>query len=244
MQRTALVTGSSRGIGKAIAIKLAEEGFNIIVNYLLDANSATDTAKQISEIGARCLIVKADVSNPAEVSALRLEAERNFGFVDTVINNAGVSGYGFVDKTSDKEYDRIMDVNMRGVFNVCREFYHSMVDNKFGRIVNISSMWGIVGAALESVYSASKAAVIGFTKALAKELAPSGITVNAVAPGVINTDMLNNLSEDTIKALLNETPVNRLGSPNDIANVVKLLVSEESGFITGDVLNVSGGFVI
>lgn len=244
MQRTALITGSGRGIGKAIALKLAKEGFNIIVNYVENKAAAIETADSVAKQGVGCIIVKADVSKAEEVRALRREAEKNFGFIDTVINNAGVCGYDFADRVSDIEYNRIIDINMRGVFNVSREFYNSMVSNKFGRMINISSMWGITGASLESVYSASKAAVIGFSKALAKELAPSGITVNVIAPGVIKTDMLNNLSEETIDSLISETPIGRLGSPEDIANAVGFFASENSGFITGAVLNVNGGFII
>lgn len=244
MNRTALITGSSRGIGRAIALRLAKDNFNIIVNYVSNRKAAEDTAARISEMGARCIVVQADVSKTEEVNRLRREAEENFGFIDTVINNAGVSSYGLMDSVSDEEYDRVMNTNLRGVFNICREFYFPMVRNKFGRIVNISSMWGITGASLETIYSASKAAVIGLTKALAKELAPSGVTVNAVAPGVIKTDMINQIDENTIKELISETPVSCFGMPEDVAEGVAFLVSKKNGFITGEVINVNGGFVI
>ena len=244
MKRTALITGSSRGIGKAIALSLAKEGYNIIVNYINDKVAAENTAELISKIGALCSVIKADVSDSHEVKNLRQKAESCFGFIDTIVNNAGVSSYALLDRVEDAEYDRVMNVNMKGVFNVSREFYSPMVSKKFGRIINISSMWGITGSAMESVYSASKAAVIGFTKALAKELAPSGITVNAIAPGVINTDMLKDISADIVESLIEGTPVNRLGTPEDIASAVRFFASDSSGFITGEVLNVSGGFVI
>lgn len=243
-KRVALVTGSSRGIGRAIAIELAKSGFDVLVNCKQNIDMARQTANEISALGARSDVFQADVSRLEQVDAMARYAAETFGFVDTVVNNAGVSRYSlFTDETADS-YDEIMDINLRGVFNVCKAFAPSMISNRFGRIINISSMWGLVGASCEVLYSASKAGVIGFTTALAKELGPSSITVNAVAPGVIRTDMLSGISEQTINGLVEETPIGRVGEPNDVAAAVRFLASKEAGFITGETVNCSGGFVI
>ncbi|MBR2967901.1 MAG: 3-oxoacyl-ACP reductase FabG [Clostridia bacterium] len=242
--RVALVTGASRGIGKAIAIELAKSGFKVLVNCKQNIDLARATADEICASGGRADVFQADVSKPAQVDAMCQYATKVFGFVDTIVNNAGISRYSlFTDETS-QSYDEVMNVNLRGVFNVCKAFAPNMISNRFGRIINVSSMWGLVGASCEALYSASKAGVIGFTTALAKELGPSGITVNAVAPGVIKTDMLSGISEQTISSLVEETPIGRVGQPCDVAAAVRFLASKEAGFVTGEVINCSGGFVI
>lgn len=243
-KRVALVTGASRGIGKAIALALGKDGYNVLVNCVKNVDLAKQTADEICKNGGRADVFKADVSKPCEVKAMYDYAIKTFGFVDTVVNNAGVCRYALFTDETDESYDAVMDVNLRGVFNVCRAFAPDMISNRFGRIINVSSMWGLVGASCEAVYSASKAGVIGFTVALAKELGPSGITVNAVAPGVINTDMLANVSSETIIALKDETPIGRIGSPQDVASVVEYLASRQASFVTGETINCSGGFVI
>lgn len=243
-KRVALVTGASRGIGKAIALALGKDGYNVLVNCVKNTDLAKQTADEICKNGGRADVFKADVSKPCEVKAMYDYAVKTFGFVDTVVNNAGVCRYALFTDETDESYDVVMDVNLRGVFNVCRAFAPDMISNRFGRIINVSSMWGLVGASCEAVYSASKAGVIGFTVALAKELGPSGITVNAVAPGVINTDMLANVSSETIIALKDETPIGRIGSPQDVASVVEYLASRQASFVTGETINCSGGFVI
>lgn len=243
-KRVALVTGASRGIGKAIALTLGKDGYNVLVNCVKNVDLAKQTADEICKNGGRADVFKADVSKPNEVKAMYDYAAKTFGFVDTVVNNAGVCRYALFTDETDDGYDAVMNVNLRGVFNVCRAFAPDMISNRFGRIINVSSMWGLVGASCEAVYSASKAGVIGFTVALAKELGPSGITVNAVAPGVINTDMLANVSNETITALKDETPIGRIGSPQDVASAVEYLASRQASFVTGEIINCSGGFVI
>ena len=243
-KRVALVTGSSRGIGRAIAIALGARGFDVIVNCIKNVDLAKETADIICAAGGRADVFVADVGNADAVNEMLEFARRNFGFVDTVVNNAGVSRYSLFTDETEESFDNVMNTNLRGVFNVSRAFIPDMVNNSFGRIINVSSIWGLVGASCEAVYSASKAAVVGLTKALAKELGPSGITVNAIAPGVIRTDMIKEISPDTISGLIEETPVGRCGEPQDVANVVCMLAAKESGFITGEVINCSGGFVI
>lgn len=243
-RRTALVTGSSRGIGKAIAIELGEKGYNVIVNCVQNIALAEETANLICKNGGRADFICADVSKASDVKRIYEFATSNFGFVDTVVNNAGISRYAMLVDENDDSFERVVGVNLKGVFNICRAFVPDMVFNKFGRIINISSMWGLVGASCESLYSASKAAVIGLTSSLAKELGPSGITVNAVAPGVIKTDMIKNISREIIDGLVEETPTGKCGEPSDIANAVTFLAAKNSSFITGEVINVSGGFVI
>lgn len=243
MRRCALVTGSSRGIGKAIAFALAQKGFNIIVNCVDNVEMGKAVADKLCSSGIRADFFRADVGDFGAVKEMYEFAKSNFGFVDTVINNAGISRYALFTDEDESSFDRVMDVNLRGVFNVSRVFAPDMISNKFGRIINISSMWGICGASCEALYSASKAAVIGLTKSLSKELGPSGITVNAVAPGVIKTDMIANVGEKTIEELIAQTPLDRIGTPKDVAEVVSFLASEES-FVTGEVVNCSGGFIM
>lgn len=243
-KRVALITGSSRGIGRAIAIELGRQGFEVLINCIKNEELARETADIICSAGGRADLFICDVGDLNSVNKMYEFSKKTFGFVDTVVNNAGVSRYSlFTDEDADS-FDSVMNTNVRGVFNVCHAFIPDMVERKFGRIINISSMWGLVGASCEAIYSASKAAVIGLSKSLAKELGPSGITVNAVAPGVIKTDMLNEISKDTIDALIDETPVGRIGEAHDIANTVAFLASKKSGFITGEVINCSGGFLI
>ena len=243
-KRVALVTGSSRGIGRAIALQLGKSGFSVLVNCIKNERLAYETADAICRAGGRADVFMCDVGDINSVKEMYAYARKNFGFVDTVINNAGVSRYSLFTDETDASYDEVMNANVRGVFNVCRAFVPDMVSNAFGRIVNISSIWGLEGASCEAVYSMSKAALLGLTKALAKELGPSGITVNAVAPGVIQTDMLASISEQTVKGLVDETPIGRVGQPQDVAEAVAFLVGRQASFITGEVLNCSGGFVI
>lgn len=244
MNRCALVTGSSRGIGKATAVALAQKGFNVVVNCVKNTDMGKAVADELCGYGVRAGFFCADVSDAQAVGKLYEYAHINFGFVDTVVNNAGISRYALFQDEDESSFDKVMGVNLRGVFNVTKAFLPDMISNKFGRIINISSMWGLCGASCEVLYSASKAAVIGLGKALSKELGPSGITVNAVAPGVIKTDMLNSVGADTIRELVEATPLGRVGIPSDVASVVTFLASKESGFVTGEVINCSGGFVM
>ncbi len=240
--RTALITGGAKGIGAAVARKLAADGMNVVIAYRNSKGQATQLADELNG-RVRALAVACDVTDAKQVQALYRECRSAFGTVDTLINNAGVSLYKLLQDTTDADYDAVMNANCRGAFLTTRAFLPDMIAGRFGRIVNISSMWGVTGAAMETVYSMSKAAVIGLTKALAKEVGPSGVTVNAVAPGAIETDMLGGFSAQDLDALCDETPLGRIGKPTDIAAAVSYLASADS-FVTGTVLHVNGGLVI
>ena len=233
--RTALITGGSRGIGAACARSLTRAGHRIIINY----DHSEDAANRLAaELG--CSTVKADVSDPVQVSRMFDE----IGDVDILVCCAGVALSKLFTDTSNEEWRRILAVNLDGTAYCCKAAIPHMVHEKDGRIITVSSIWGVTGASCETAYSASKAGVIGLTKALAKELGPSGITVNCIAPGVIDTDMNASLSPETLKELANETPLCRIGTPEEVAAAVRFLASEDAAFITGQVLGVTGGFVI
>ncbi len=242
--KTVLITGASRGIGREIAIKFASEGYNIILNYNSSEKKAKDLTKQIKKFGVKCLTVKADVSIESEVVAMVDLALKEFGRIDVLVNNAGVALSKLFQLTTNDEIARVFGVNAFGVINCSKAVVPSMVSEKAGKIINISSIWGKVGASMETIYSASKGAVIAFTKALAKELAPSGICVNCVCPGVIDTDMLLEYTAEDKKELKEQTPLNRLGTPQDVANAVYFLASDNAGFVTGQVVTVDGGFAL
>ena len=237
--KTALVTGASRGIGAEIARTLAKSGVFVYINYV---NSKDLAEKVAAKIGGRA--VCADISDEKAVSDMFDIIEKEHGGVDILVNNAGVSSWGMLADTSPEEWDRVFGINMRGAYLVTKHASEWMVKNKYGRIVNISSMWGEVGAACEVAYSASKAALIGFTKALAKELSLSGITVNCISPGLIDTDMNKNLTNEDIEALKGDIPLGRVGNPSEIASVAGFLCSDAAGYMTGQVISVSGGMII
>ena len=242
MIKTAVITGASRGIGRAVAVEFAKAGYGVLVNYVKNEAAAEETKKMCEAHGVRCVTFRADVRDENEVRRMIAFAECELGGVGVLINNAGVSESGlFTDMTLEK-YDRVFDTNVWGAAVCAREAAKVMIRAGGGRIVFVSSMWGVVGASCEALYSASKAAVIGLTKALAKELAPSHITVNCVAPGVIDTEMNACYDEVTMNDLAAETPVGRIGTPEDVARAVAFLASEDAGFVTGEVMNVSGGF--
>ncbi len=239
----AVVTGASRGIGAAIAKALAKDGYGIIVNYSNSGSCAEDVLHSIIDNGGEGCIYKCDVSAPAQVNDMINYASRTYGRVDVLVNNAGISQQMLFTDITDDDWNKMVAVNLSGVFNCCRSVLPDMIRRKSGRIINISSVWGVYGASCEVHYSAVKAGVIGLTKALAKEVAPSGITVNAVAPGCILTDMLTGeFDSETIASLAKDTPLGRLGTPEDIARAVSFLASENAGFITGQILGVDGGF--
>ncbi len=237
--KNVLITGGSRGIGRACVEKFAREGHTVSFIYnnsILAANELAD------KTGAYA--IKADISNPSEARSAVAAAIDRMGGVDILINNAGISLIKLFTDTTDEEYYNIMNTNIGGMFFVTREVAKSMVSNHFGRIVNIGSMWGKVGASCEVAYSASKSAVEGFTKALAKELGPSGIIVNCVEPGVINTEMNAELDENTISELCDATPVGRIGDANELAEFIFVIATEKSGFVTGQIIGFDGGFAI
>lgn len=240
----ALVTGASRGIGAAIAETLAHKGCAVALVCKHNLAMAEARSATLNEQGADTAAFCADLGREAAVADLFARVKARFGRMpDILINNAGIALSGVFADMKTADYDALFDVNVRSVFHTCRAVYDDMVSHKWGRIVNISSMWGVVGASCEVLYSASKAAVIGLSKGLALELGPSGVTVNAVAPGVIKTDMLSCYDDETLAGLAEETPVGRLGTPEDIAAVVAFLVSEEASFVTGQVIGANGGYI-
>lgn len=227
-----LITGGTRGIGRQTAILFKKSGYEVFVTYV----KSSDEAEKLEKIGINTIM--ADVS---DFEAM-LEAKKKIGSVDILVNNAGISYWGLLSDMKIEEWQRILDVNLTGTFNCIKLFSPDMVNKKCGSIVNISSMWGVTGGSCEAAYSASKAGIIGLTKALAKELGPSGIRVNCVAPGVIKTDMTKNLSQEDFCALSEETPLGTIGTAEDVAEGI--LYIARAKFITGEVLNINGGIVI
>lgn len=237
--KTVLVTGGSRGIGAAMVEKFAASGYRVIINY----NSSKEAAESLaSRIGAAAL--RADVGSPEEVGAMFEQINSRFGGVDVLVNNAGISKISLMTDCSESEWQRIINVNLGGAYRVTKAALGYMINRKDGCIINISSMWGVSGASCEAAYSASKAGLIGLTKALAKELGPSGIRVNAIAPGLIDTDMNMELDAETRRGLIGETPLMRIGTPEDVAGLACFLAGGGGAFITGQVFGVNGGFVI
>lgn len=244
MKKTVIVTGSSKGIGAATAILFAQKGYNVVINYNESYESANILCRSLISNGYSVMTQKANVANKLEVDLMVKETLYKFGRIDVMVNNAGIAYQGLITDTDEIDFDRIIDVDLKGVFNCCKSVTPVMVNQKFGRIINISSMWGQVGASCEVAYSAAKAGVIGLTKALAKELAPSGITVNAVSPGLIETNMNSNLSVEELNDFVNEIPISRIGNADEIASAIYFLASEDAEYITGQVLGINGGYVV
>lgn len=244
MKKTVIVTGASKGIGAATAILFAQKGYNVVINYNESYESANLLARSLSENGFSVTTQKANVANRLEAELLIKETLYKFGRIDVLVNNAGVAFEGLISQTDEVEYDRIMDINLKGVFNCSKAVTQVMVNQQSGKIINVSSMWGETGASYEVAYSASKAGVIGLTKALAKELAPSGITVNAVTPGLIETSMNKNISVEDLNAFVESIPLGRMGTADDVAQAIYFLASENADYITGQILGVNGGYVI
>lgn len=242
--KNVLVTGATGGIGMAIAEAFAQKGYNVALHTCTKKELAEELSYSLSEkYGVKTTCVFADVSKESGAKDMFSLLEKDFGGVDILVNNAGISSVMMLCDTTEDEWDRVVDINLKGVFLCSKEASKNMVHNKWGRIINISSVWGISGASCEVAYSASKAGVIGFTKALAKELAPSGITVNAVSPGLIDTPMNSHLSRDDINDLCNEIPVGRMGTPREVAHTVLFLADENSSYITAQNITVDGGWI-
>lgn len=239
MAKTVLVTGGDRGIGRAIAEKFSSMGFAVAIAY----EKNEEEAKKVCE-ATGCRAYRADVSDSAAVGRMFDSIERDMGPVDILVNNAGISVTGLFQDLSEEEWDRLFGVNVKGVFNCTKRALGGMIKKQCGCIINVSSMWGITGASCESHYSATKAAVIGYTQALARELGPSGIRVNCIAPGTTDTDMNAHYSKETMDELADCTPLGRIAEPSEIAEAAYFLASDASSYITGTVLNASGGFVI
>ena len=241
MKKCALITGASGGIGSEIALRLAKDGFNIAACYYSDENGIKELEKKLSLTEAEYRIYKADVADMNSIKKIFADATDYFGGVSVLVNNAGIAQQKLFTDITEEEFDRITDINFKGVFSCCQSAVPFMVSQKSGKIINISSMWGVCGASCETVYSATKAAVIGLTKALARELAPSNIQVNCVAPGAIDTKMNSNLSDEEKKALADEIPMGRFGTPEEIAGIVSFLASVDSDYVTAQVITADGG---
>lgn len=241
---TVLITGASRGIGAACARAFAKAGYDIAVNYCRSEEKAIALVNETESIGTRAVAVQADVADSMQVKAMFDTVRAELGSVDVLVNCAGIAHSGLLTELTDDEWNNLIGTDLSGTFYCCREALKDMIRAHSGAIVNIASMWGEVGASCEAAYSAAKAGVIGLTKALAKEVGPSGIRVNAVSPGVVMTDMMAGYTAEDIAALKNETPLNRLGTPEDIAQTVLFLASDKAQFITGQVIGVNGGMVI
>nr|WP_325218902.1 3-oxoacyl-ACP reductase FabG [uncultured Oscillibacter sp.] len=244
MRRSALVTGASRGIGRAVAAVLAREGWAVCVNYLERRDAAESLVRELRAQGRAAMAFQADIADRESADACVRAASEELGPVELLVNNAGISRQGLFQDLDDAAWDRLLAVNLTGPRNAVLAVLPHMLSEKRGCVVNISSMWGLRGASCEAAYAATKAGVIGLTRSLALELAPSGIRVNCVAPGCVETDMVRVLGEDTRRMLAEETPLGRLGRPEDVAEAVAFLASEKAAFITGQVLAADGGFVV
>lgn len=244
MKRSALVTGSSRGIGRAIALRLSQEGWAVCINYFQHREAGEETLRQIRAAGGEAILYGADVADAAAVSAMVREARARLGPVELLVNNAGIAGQRLFQDVSDEMWNRYFAVNLGGARNAIRAALPHMIHEKRGCILNISSIWGLRGASCETTYACTKAALIALTRSLALELAPSHIRVNCIAPGVIQTDMVQALGEGTLRQLAEETPLGRLGTAEEIAHAAAFLTSDAAGFITGQVLTADGGFIV
>ena len=244
MEKTAFVTGGSRGIGRAVVRRLAAEGCAVGIDYLQAKDQAEDLVRELTARGCAAMAVQADVADRAAVRAAIGQAEEALGPIALLVNNAGIAQNDLFQDTPEELWRRMFAVHADGAFHTIQAVLPRMLHEKEGCIVNVSSIWGLRGAACETAYAASKAALIGLTRSLAAELAPSHIRVNCVAPGVIRTDMVEALGEETIASLAEQTPAGRLGTPEDVAKAVAFLAGPEADFITGQVLTVDGGFIL
>ena len=242
MKKTVLVTGSSRGIGRAVALKFASCGYRVVINCARSAERMEEVKKEIESLGAECLAVQADVGDPDDCKRLFQEIESRFGHVDVLVNNAGISIIGLLQDLSFEDWNRILSANLSSVFHCAKLAIPGMIHNHSGKIINISSVWGVCGASCEAAYSATKGGVNGLTMALAKELAPSGIQVNAIACGAIDTEMNGFLSDEEHKMLLDEIPTGRMGKPEEVADLVMKLV-EAPDYLTGQIIRLDGGWI-
>ncbi|MEY8302911.1 3-oxoacyl-[acyl-carrier-protein] reductase [Anaerosalibacter bizertensis] len=243
-EKNALVTGGSRGIGRATAIELSKEGANVIITYNSNEEKAKEVIKEIEKNGVKGLAIKADVSSEEDVKSMMKTIKSQFDSIDVLVNNAGVTKDNLLIRMKSEDWDKVINTNLKGVYLCTKAVVRGMMKKRHGKIVNIASVVGISGNAGQGNYSASKAGVIGFTKSIAKELGSRGINVNGVAPGFVETDMTEVLSEDIKEQSLKLIPLNRFAKPEDIANVVVFLCSEKANYITGQIINVDGGMLM
>jgi len=242
--KVALVTGASRGIGRAIALKLAAEGAKVAINYAGNTAKAEEVKAEIEKNGGEAILVQADVSDAAAVEAMVNATVEAFGQIDILVNNAGITRDGLLMRMKDEDFDAVINTNLKGVFYCTKLVSKLMMKKRSGRIINMASVVGLMGNAGQTNYAAAKAGVIGFSKSAAKELAARGITVNMVAPGFIDTDMTAAMTDKAKEMTLTGIPLNRMGTPEDVANAVAFLVSDNASYITGQVINVDGGMVM
>ena len=240
-ERVAIVTGGGRGIGRAIALRLAEAGATVAINDVGDSAPADSVAEEIRKIGRESLVVLADISQSAEVTGLVDSVMEKYGRVDILVNNAGITRDQLIMRMSDDEWDKVLGINLKGVFLCSKAVMRPMMKQRWGRIISISSIVGLIGNAGQANYASAKAGIIGLTKTIAKEVASRGITANAIAPGFIDTSMTQQLPEDRRQELMNQVPLGFLGTPRDVAEVVAFLASEEARYITGQVVTIDGG---
>lgn len=243
-RKVVFVTGASRGIGKEVALKYAENGYDVIINYVSDKTDVESLEEEFKEKGADTLILKADVSKADEVQNVVDKAIEKFGKIDVLVNNAGITRDNLLMRMSEEEFDRVLEINLKGTFLVTKAVTKYMMKKRSGSIINLSSVVGVAGNAGQCNYSASKAGIIGFTKSIAKELASRNIRANAVAPGFIETDMTSVLSDSVKESIHNQIPLKRMGSSKEVAELIYFLGSEKSSYMTGQVINVDGGMVM
>ena len=239
-----LVTGGSRGIGKSVALACAREGARVIINYAGNVNAAEETVKEITDLGQKCLAVQADISKLADVERLIEEATAEFGKIDVLVNNAGITRDGLLMRMKEEDWDAVIETNLKGVFLCTKAVIRGMMKQRSGRIINMTSVVGVMGNAGQANYAAAKAGVIGFTKSTAKELASRGITVNAIAPGFIHSDMTAILPESVKEEMVKAIPIGRMGEADEVADTVIFLASNSARYITGQVIHVDGGMVM
>ena len=242
--RVAVVTGGGRGLGRAIAWRLSEEGANLVISYRSNDSAAEETAERVREAGVRCELFKGDVSSPGEVEALFKGVSEAFGRLDILINNAGITRDNLMMRMREEEFDEVLRINLKGTYLCARAALRPMVRARWGRVVNVSSVVGLVGNAGQANYAASKAGIIGFTKSVAREVAQRGITVNAVAPGYVETELTGSLPEKVKNQIRGQVPAGRFGEPEEVAEVVAFLVGEAAGYVSGQTIAVDGGMTM
>ncbi|WP_282941920.1 3-oxoacyl-ACP reductase FabG [Paenibacillus sp. RC67] len=242
-EQTVLITGASRGIGAAIAERFSSVGMNVVIHYLQSHEAANETARSCMKHGAKVLTATADLRSREQILRLQEKLDHHNMMPDILVNNAGISHYGLLSDVTEEMWDEVMEINLKGTFLTTQQFMKPMISQKYGRIINVSSIWGISGASCEVVYSTAKGGMNAFTKALAKELAPSGVTVNAVAPGAVDTLMMANFDTEEKAAIESEIPVGRFAQPDEIASLVYFLALPESGYITGQIISPNGGWL-
>jgi 3-oxoacyl-[acyl-carrier protein] reductase len=242
--RVALVTGGGRGIGRALAVRLAEEGANLAISYRSNDAAAGEAAEKVRGAGVEIELFKGDVSSPEDVEALFNGVSDTFGRVDILVNNAGITRDNLMMRMKEEEFDDVLRTNLKGTYLCTRAALRPMVRARWGRIVNVSSVVGLVGNAGQANYAASKAGIIGFTKSVAREVAQRGITVNAVAPGYVETELTGSLPEKVKEQIREQVPAGRFGEPEEVAEVIAFLVGEEAGYVTGQTIAVDGGMTM